>query len=354
METERLTTSHSFWACWRTCRRKTALRYLDRLVPQAWPEKSEALSFGDLLDRALEQWNTGSDLEAVLVWLDTTTAGRWADAGLLDRYHRVRAAVRGYAARYPRGSEADLAPAFVGTQVPFHGPVVNPDTGKLSQRLDLGGVMDGLFADEETERLAVYELKSTGRLDGPYIEALWAAPQTGLYAAALEEATGELPGAVLYDIVEKPPAATKRREGETEAAFEARAAEARAKNKSGKTSVQRQEPETWEEFEERLIAGHYARKESFHRERILVTADRVLDVRRQLWLMAKDFLAARRDGSFFRNPSACRQWGGYQCEYLPICESGDDAGVIENLYRRQETEDKDNARTQVNTMITDF
>lgn len=327
---EPLALSHSSLTTWAECRKRFELRHILRLEPQHWPQESEALQYGRLFDRALTLLHSESDEGRALEWLDAQTLARQAEPQFMDRYVRARAMLRAYFERYrARGDEW----RFVGLQCSFEGPIVNPLTGAAAKLATFCGIVDGLVLDREG-RLWIYELKTASRLDGGYIEGLWTAPQTGLYALYVGRVLGIAVHGVIYDLCQKAPAQTKRHEGETEAGYEARAAALRAANKSGKTSAKRQQEESLEGFEERLFEWH-GRPEAFHREAILIDRGRLEDVAAELWSKTQDVITSRRNGLFYRNDRACRAWGS-ECEYLALCETRQNPVVLENLYRTKE------------------
>jgi hypothetical protein len=315
---------------WRECRRKFKLRYIDRLVPEEWPDV-EALSFGKLIDQAMERRHEGASWETVEVMLAVACKDWPTDAKVSERFVRARALLRGYEAAYPEPDPWQ----FVGVQVQVEGPILNPAAprSKGSQLLSFEGWLDGLILWEGA--LWVYELKTASRIDGAYLEALWEAPQTGLYALYVERTLGVPVAGVLYDLCQKSSPQTVRREGETEDQYQVRAAELRSMNKSGKTTAKRQMPESWGEFYQRLFEIH-GKPEMYRREAIPITRDRLAAVSEELWLQGLDMRAARQDGTYYRNERSCVQWGGRECEYLPLCRSGQSQIIRENLYRVKE------------------
>jgi hypothetical protein len=325
-ETIPLVVSPSSLSLFRECRRKFKLKYIDKLVPEAW-EDAEPLSFGKLIDLAMELRNDGADWAVVLAWLDSECRDRATDPQLAERYARAVALLRGYAEKYQSDTWQ-----FVGVQVQVEGNVTNPDSprSKGAKFVSFAGWLDGLILWDG--QLWVYELKTTSRIDGAYLDSLWQAPQTGLYALYTERTLGIPVAGVLYDICQKSSAQTVRRDGETEDEFEARAAELRSINKSGKTTAKRQIPESWDEFTERLVSIH-ARPEMYRREAIPITLDRLAAVESDLWMQSRDMTTARQQGTFYRNDRSCLSFGR-ECEYLALCRSNMSPIIQQNLYRR--------------------
>lgn len=318
-----LTLSHSSLRTWAECRERFRLKYLEQIEPQAWPEEPEALLYGRLFDTAIARWLWGEAPQDVLAWLDSLAADG-------DRIARARAMLCGYW----RAHGFAFPGHVVGVQVELLGPITNPATGAAAKLAELVAILDALFLDD-AGRLWVYELKTTGRLDGPYVDGLWLSPQTGLYALYAGRALGVPVAGVLYDVAAKPPGAMRQRAGESEEAYYLRTEELARMNKTGKTSAKRQAPETDSEWHERLVRWH-AEPGRYLREEILIDSGRLRDVEGELWRKTQDYIAARQRGLFYRNDSACRAWGR-ECEYLPICQAGEDApAIIENLFRRND------------------
>lgn len=324
-EKRKLVVSPSSLALWRECRRKFKLKYLDGLIPETW-EDGEPLSFGRLVDRALERVHDGVGWLSVNAWMDSEFAGE-SDPKLLERFTRTQALLRGYVNRW---SETDPW-QYVGVQVHFEGPVTNPATQAEAKLTAFNGWLDALIL--WNGELWVYELKTASRIDGAYLEALWQAPQTGLYALYVQRTLGVPVAGVLYDICQKSSPQTVRRVGESQDEFEARARELASLNKSGKTAAKRQMPETWKEYGLRLLEQH-SKPEMYRREAIPITAERLAEVEADLWLQAKDMTTSRQQGTFYKNERACVAWG-QECEYLPLCRSGMSPIVRDNLYRKR-------------------
>ncbi len=346
MKRDPIKLSHTALSTFQECPRKFELRYLDRLVPQLWAEDSESLSVGRMFDRAISMWHDGQPADEIADWIDAACPNRPMDERTTDRYCRVLAMFRGYVHRYPRGSEAFTV---VGLQCQIEDDVINPATGAPARLLTYDGILDGLLVWEDGG-LWVWELKTTGRIDAAYLEKLWIAPQTGLYAVHVERTLGLPVAGILYDIVEKADKNIHRRAGETAEEYEARAVAARAKNASGKTSVKRQLPETWNEYLDRLTALHIERSnDMYHREMILMDRTRRAEVSSQLWAKGQAILACRRPPAvFYRNEQSCYTRWGDECEFLPICRSGDNPLVISNLF-----EQKKGGRHEQPQIVTD-
>jgi RecB family exonuclease len=305
----------------RNCPRKYRLRYIENLRRQEVPE---ALGLGSVVHEALEQWYRlaadGQRLLAVLALLDSKYPGRGADPKEKAHWQLTRAMLVGYATRYaPEEFEV------LEVEKAFDCDIRNPETGRLSQTFTIAGKVDGIV--RVGQELYLLEHKTASALTGDYLDRLWTDTQIALYSFYLRELGYPVVG-VIYNVLLK--ARLQQRAGETEAEFEARRAALAAKNKSGKSSAQRQEPETDEEFQGRL-ADWYARPEAFHRERIYLSEDRLAMLQEEVWEITQQYLDANRRGKWLMNTSNCFS---YQrpCEYLPYCQSGFSPLVRDNLF----------------------
>ena len=305
----------------RNCPRKYRLRYIEN---QRRPEQPESLAFGSAIHEALEQWYRlpadGLRLLAILNLIDSKYPGRSADPQQKAVWQLARAIVMGYAARYAQEEFEVLE-----VEKAFEAEIRNPDTGRLSQTFTIAGKVDGIV--RVGQELYLLEHKTASALTGDYLDRLWTDTQIALYSFYLRQLGYPVVG-VIYNVLLK--ARLQQRAGETEAEFEARRTALAAKNKSGKSSAQRQEPETDEEFQGRL-ADWYAWPEAFHRERIYLSEDRLAMLQDEVWEITQQYLDANRRGKWLLNTSNCFS---YQrpCEYLPYCQSGFNPNIRDNLF----------------------
>jgi hypothetical protein len=301
--------------------RKFKHRYLDLLQTR---EKPESLSFGDLIHRTLELWyrSTGNAnrLWTVLDHIDAQFPSRAGEPDQKAPWHLARAMIAGYAARYP-SEEFEV----VEIEKEFTGEIRNPETGRPSQTFVMAGKADGIvrIGDE----FYLLEHKTAGSIDASYLDKLWTDTQIALYCCYLRQLGYPVIG-VIYNVLLK--ARLQQRQGETQEEFETRRAALAAKNKSGRSTAQRQLPETDEEFQARL-AEWYAKPEAFRRERIYLSEDRMQMLQDEVWEITQQYLDARRRGKWLLNTSNCFS---YQrpCEYLPYCQSGFNPNVRDNLF----------------------
>lgn len=132
---------------------------------------------------------------------------------------------------------------------------------------------------------------------------------------------------VIYNVLLKTR--LQQRQGETQEEFEVRRAALAAKNKSSRSTAQRQLPETDEEFQARL-ADWYGKPEAFQRERIYLSEDRMMMLQEEVWEITQQYLDARRRGKWLLNTSNCFSFQR-PCEYLAYCQSGFNPNVRDNL-----------------------
>jgi RecB family exonuclease len=309
----------------RNCPRKYKHRYMDNLRPR---EKAESLSFGSVVHGALELWyrlaaDDTNRLWTVLDYIDQQFPLRAGDGAQKASWQLARAMFTGYATRYaPEDFEV------VEVEKLFTGEIRNPDTGRVSQTFQMAGKVDAIV--RRPDGLYLLEHKTAASIDGNYLDKLWTDTQIALYSFHLRQLGYPIVG-VIYNVLLKTR--LQQKAGETEAEFEARRLELAAKNKSGKSTAKRQLPESDEEFQARL-AEWYDRPESFHREHIYLSEDRLAMLQEEVWEITQQYLDARRRGKWLLNTSNCFS---YQrpCEYLPYCQSGFNPNVAGNLYEIQ-------------------
>jgi RecB family exonuclease len=305
----------------RNCPRKYKNRYVDQLRPR---ERAEALSFGSVIHTSIELWyrsqNSEFRLQDVLAYIDDAFENRVVDENLLAQWHLATAMMRGYADRY---AHEDFE--IVEVEKEFVGEIRNPDTGRQSQTFRIAGKVDAIVRSHDGMYLLEHKTAST--IDGNYLDKLWTDTQIALYCHYLRELGYPIVG-VIYNVLLK--SRLKQGRGETEQEYEIRKAELAAKNKSGKSTAIRKVPETGAEFQARL-AEWYSRPESFHREFIYLSEDRLSLLQEEVWEITQQYLDAKRRGKWLLNTSNCFS---YQrpCEYLAYCQSGFNPNVADNLY----------------------
>ncbi|MBL9150779.1 MAG: PD-(D/E)XK nuclease family protein [Phycisphaerae bacterium] len=313
--------TYSALNCFRNCPRKYQLRYVEHLRR---PERPDALAFGSVIHAALESWyrltNDPHRLLKVQALIDAAFPLRDADPEVRHHWHLARGMIEGYAARYPTEPFE-----IVEIEKEFTAEIRNPDTGRESQTFVIGGKADGIVRlDGE---LYLLEHKTASSITSDYLDHLWTDTQIALYSHYLRELGYPIVG-VLYNVLLKTR--LRQRAGETQDEFEIRRAALAAKNKSGRSTAQRQEPETDAEFRARLAEWHAA-PGAFHRERIYLSEDRMALLTEEVWQITQQYLDAKRRGKWLLNTSHCFSFQR-PCDYLPLCQSGFNPNVRANLY----------------------
>jgi len=308
--------------CFRNCPQKYKLRYVDLLRR---PEQPENLAFGAVIHEALQRWYMlpagNHRLFAVLDFLDSQYPNRQLDAKEKANWHLARAMLVGYAGRY-ENDEFEV----LHVEKAFEADIRNPDTGRASQTFTIAGKADGIV--RAGDELYLLEHKTASALTSDYLDRLWTDTQIALYCFYLRQQGFPIVG-VIYNVLLK--ARLQQHQGETDAEFEARRTVLAAKNKSGKSTAKRQEPEADEEFEGRLHQW-YARPEALHRERIYLSEDRLAMLQEEVWEITQQYLDARSRGKWLMNTSNCFSFQR-PCEYLPYCQSGFNPNVRDNLFQ---------------------
>lgn len=233
----------------------------------------------------------------------------------------------------------------IATEFSFEHPIRNPDTGAASRTYRKAGKIDGIVQLVD-QRLAVYELKTTGDDIGPdsvYWKRLEIDHQISLYMLAARESGFEVE-TVIYDVIRKPGIAPKQvpildddgckivldEQGE------------RVLNQNGKPRQSADKEKGWtlltrvetpEEFGERLRLDIAERPEFYYQRREIPRLQADLDeFAAELWQQAADIRESINTGRHFRNPSQCTLMG--KCEYLDLCARGLEPGEVPDGFAR--------------------
>lgn len=320
MSSNLLTTTYSMWRLFRNCRKACELRYFEELTPI---EKDGNLAFGSVIHNALELWHGSKDLNAVLELLDTSYPDRAREDRQQADWNLAVAMMKAYAKHYPV-EEFDV----IALEKKFEGPIVNPETGAASRSFILAGKVDGIV--KQGDEYFLLEHKTASQIDASYLERLWTDFQIILYAGYLEQTMGIKISGIIYNVLVK--AKLRQSKGETEEEFQTRRAELIAKSKTGKSSAKRKMPEADEDFQARL-EEKYIEPGMFHREVLYISRDQFKELQAELWELSQAMLDARRRKAFYKNTSYCFQYNR-PCAYFPLCSSGGNPNVIENLYQK--------------------
>jgi hypothetical protein len=278
-------------------------------------EDAEALRFGTLWHRALEQWWLGRGLDAAL---DAATTGA------IDAFEAARARVllRGYDARW--GCEKH---AVVGVEREFYAPLLNPETGAPSKTYELGGKLDVLLLDRFVEHKTTSEDIGLGSI---YWRRLLLDPQVSTYYAGAK-ALGHEVRSCLYDVVRKPLLRPSKAvpELDTNGARIVldRETGQRARTKNGKKWRESggeglklaTREETVDEYEARLTEEVAANPDKYYQrgEVVRLEADEY-DAALDRWQLTQAMRESARLGRYPRNPDACLRYGSV-CRFFDVC-----------------------------------
>jgi hypothetical protein len=318
---KKMITTYSMWQSFRNCRKACDWRYFQELVPL---EKTHSFAFGSVIHGGLEIWHRDRKIEHVMRFLNLAYTYRDHDEKEKADWHLARAMMEGYAKTYPEENFE-----IVSLEKEFCGPIINPETGAESKSFVLAGKVDGIVKLDGLFYLL--EHKTASQIDSGYLERLWTDFQIVLYSWYVEQYLGYKISGVVYNILTK--AKLKQSQGETEAEFEERRDALIAKSKTGKSSAKRKMPEPDEEFYSRL-AEKYFDPQMFHRELLYISRDQFKELQSELWELSKSLLGAKRRNAFYRNTSYCFHYNR-PCAYYPLCSSGGNPNVIENLYEKK-------------------
>jgi hypothetical protein len=334
-------------ATFRNCRKMAYLRFEEGLVPK---EEAEEFRFGSLWHDGLQVWHWTYDLKQTLGIIN----GKGKSEGM--EWHEVelcKAMMKGYVRTY--SAEKDQAEwevvelekewklnmptvlAILGDEASEQYNALADQVNALTEQLAAvsphfvrAGKVDGVLRNRESKKLWLVEHKSTGKIDGGYLQRLWLDFQITYYVAAMQEIHGESFEGVLYNIAEKP--SKKERTpvvGETDIEFQARYDA--AKNKK---LLKRRMSETPDQFIAR-VTEEYQEDGRFVRQNLMLTPEDIATVLQEAVDIASDWMSARGHGRWYRNTSFCFKWNK-PCGYFNICQSRDNPFVIEAGYEKRD------------------
>jgi hypothetical protein len=206
-------------------------------------------------------------------------ASPWVVAPPTDEVETGARIVESAAAAY-----LDRFGSDVEREVELRQRIRNPDTGRYSRTHDLLCRVDGLALD----RGVLVEDKLLGSVQrGTLAQRVRLDRQVLIGCYLVWRCTGTLIGEVRYRVVLKPQ--IRRRNGESHREYLDRIAD-----------------------EYKTRPDHYLIEEVTHPD----TSD-FARLERELWAWVSRLRAARREGTWPRNTSACHDYGG--CRFLPLC-----------------------------------
>ncbi len=290
-------TQSAISAMW-DCQELYRLTYEEGLTPISYAPR--AMWLGALVHAGLDHWHKdgGIDLLGTLERIDIEFSRAGGDR---DDLCMARALLRGYVNRH---HEDDWE--VIGSEVQFAGPLVNPCSGFPSRRFSFAGKAD-LLVQTAAGRVLV-EHKTTGPIDGGYIERIWTDLQLAVYSIYL----GDI-ASVVYNVLAKPQ--IRRLE----------------------VNSRRSEPESDEAFEARLLDKILEDPLKYGlRHEVFISPDRILEVQSQLWRTAQMILEARRSNTWIKNTRHCHA-NHSTCRFYSLCSAPVEARQIiqDNQYERK-------------------
>lgn len=305
--------TNSSMACFKTCRKMAYFAYIRRL------EKNDAvdvpLTVGTALHKAIELHFTLAKKSMVDVDACVKLAKNHVE------YNQDQAKIKSMVGNYCRVYSDDMNKyEVVKLEYEFMSSLFKLNGVDCA----FGGKIDGLLREKATGHYYLIEHKTTSRIDNGYLSSLWMNTQIVLYSVMLESLLNIKIYGVIYDIIEKPQISIKT--GESEQEFNERLDA--AKNKK---LVKRKMPESIEDFEERCNEL-YRDGSRLKREVILLSDWEKSKTMAEAYLVASDWVRASSGGEMYRNTGSCFKWNK-PCKFLPICQSNENEGIIESLYR---------------------
>jgi|MDTA01.3.fsa_nt_gb hypothetical protein len=291
------------------CAKAYKLKHVD-LIESA--HKPQYLTIGSAFHAALELFRSGAKTVAELRSALMPYADRLDSNGLCV----LTAMVEAYWKKYARNRETfDKVEMEWGS----YESIYQENDAYIS------GVVDALDAGGR-----IWETKTVSRIDGSYLEALWSARQTLMYAAYLMRAGVEVTG-VVYDIVQKP----------TIGRLLATPVEKRRYVKDKETgemrlhAKQREADEPDAVFLNRLRKWYDDHPEALHREEIFYTQAQLDLVRHDVRAEAKRLMWHTGTGEWPRSLNACYRGNG-KCEFAALCGSGESSLILDAHYKKKE------------------
>lgn len=294
------------------CPRNYKIRYVDAIRRK---ETSEALSFGTAMHALMEiYWGT---LNAANHDEPVDTHKKVEDTlyGVDDDFKRatLRALFNGYVKRYGESDRESYE--CIAAEMRFDAPLMNPETGKLSQTWHLAGKIDALAGNKKTGEITIVEHKTTSMDIDPGSDYWLKLPIdgqiSGYYVGASSlgyEATN-----CVYDVIRKP----------TMKPFKATPEDTRKYKKDGTLYAgQHENDETPDEWYERLSADIASRPDFYYRRQDVSRPENdLIDYMEDIWIVGKQIMDSERLNRWPRNPSSCFIYG--HCDYFDVCSGTD-------------------------------
>ena len=340
--------SYSQLQAFKNCRMLEHLRYDEEIVPAF---EDPVLFRGALTHRGLSTYRETGDRSEAIIRITKPEPGdptfqnqdeKW------ERDHesrlRARAILEGYMEFNPWGGDGDQYEPLVDAdgkkaiEYQFCVDIINPETDAKSRSFVLGGKCDSIERKKSDGTIWIREYKTTSSINVGYLERLWTDFQIKIYKRAVETILGVPVAGILYDIMEKTGIEKKVRETDEE--FKIRYDALCAKNKSGTSTAQQGQGETWDEFLSRLREKQIVR-ERYQMEPIILDDAGMDKLQSELWELTQQFLDARRRHAagkgdpYYQNGGFCYHWNK-PCPYFKLCRSNFSPLIRENFYVKKE------------------
>ena len=286
--------TYSEIATFMSCRRKCRFRYFDQIVPEG--QHSQAMYFGKIIHKALEEWNKTRNKHKALLVVALEYEKYPPEKFDPVEFALAESMIEGYIERY---KDDDRTCYLIERE--FRVPIINPATGRRSQTWEFAGKIDGLIETEDGT--LILEHKTSSDSKRVYLERLWTDMQTILYAMAVRRQFNIRVQGVLYDVLHKTRAKTK-------------------------------------------LIERYRNPDMFQRETVMFDKDTFKSFQALLWNVTKEFNHCKRQNRWLPNPTACYSLYGMKCGYYPICRSNESPLVIENNYVHKEPHEELSIVTQ--------
>lgn len=280
-----------------SCERRYKYKYVDLVRPRI---KGKALNVGSLLHSALEVFHAGKAKDDALEMMARLIDGHefFATPEGQVEYHRTRAMVRAYFARWAN-SRDDWQTVAVEREFSLELAPGVMFAGKIDLEARSGDV------------LFVWDHKSTseeiGNVGTDFWQRLAIDKQITAYSEATLRQSGEMPR-ILWDVIGKPAgkprgkAKIAKRKSETDEEYAARKAD---------------NLETLGEFEDRLTQEMVSNPDEFLvRREVHRTKEQHADILAEVIETCRRIQA--HEGLWIRNDKGCRQYNS-TCQYLPVC-----------------------------------
>ena len=281
------TLTNSSRATFMNCRKKWEYEYIRRLAPRrvSIPFLVGGL-FHDGLDRMYKvgAFDAEEFEEQVVLPKCEQAAEQCLEPGQSDDVWMQRAVVmgmlKGYAKAYLKGDMASYK--ILRAEESFAIP--------LEKGRQYMGKRDLLVMDRKTEKLVLFEHKTTSRLDGGYLAKLPLDNQILGYAWSVGKLMGRLPERVVYNVAKKP-------------------------------GIRQKASETFEEFAARVEQEYVLEPARyFYRETIHFSKADIDRFYAGLGPIAGEMERCVKTNFFYQNTGHCTTYGA--CQYMPLCVNG--------------------------------